>query len=450
MAQNPTLSFGEITLVTTPATTPPTYNVNLILSTANTVYSGQVAGLQFDLNYDPTSLKVTNIGLGAQTANQQINTVCLTNFTGCSTYAANNPSTKVAQDTLAGQRAIIIGCCSSNQDNNPTQFPVTSNLISDGAVAVLTVQATASPTSLTLKLPAAYLAATTAGGVSAAAQAIPLGIGAGSSDLTGSGQLNLSTTYVAGNVYPFTADTVGNFGYTTPVNITFNDLIWSLFVITNAPTYSPPAACSDRRDAMLQYPLDTATTRGGYPRTVATPQFNDLIVELFRESNAPGYTSRPVRPSLGGQCPALNSTLSSSPARQVVVRQPSEIEGTIVLGPSQGAGAGQDRVPIYLRAGRELARLGVAFSLGDGQSQFRFEPAPGIDPSIMQDSQPGFIAGAWVGGLDVRAGQQLLLGYVVGPAGSAANLKVYGVSASGLNDFREVGLDVSGASLVRQ
>ena len=96
MAQNPTLSFGEITLVTTPATTPPTYNVNLILSTANTVYSGQVAGLQFDLNYDPTSLKVTNIGLGARTANQQINTVCLTNFTGCSTYAANNPSTKVA------------------------------------------------------------------------------------------------------------------------------------------------------------------------------------------------------------------------------------------------------------------------------------------------------------------------------------------------------------------
>ena len=48
-----TLSFGEITLVT-PATTPPTYTVNVILTT-----SGTAAGAQFDLNYDPTQLTVT-------------------------------------------------------------------------------------------------------------------------------------------------------------------------------------------------------------------------------------------------------------------------------------------------------------------------------------------------------------------------------------------------------
>jgi hypothetical protein len=453
MAQTPTLSFGEITLVT-PATTPPTYNVNLVLSTAGTSYTGQFAGLQFDLNYDPASLNVT-IGLGAQTANLQVNTVCLTNYTGCTSYAQYNPSTTgTPQDTggspPGGQRAIIIGCCASGQ-TTPT-----ANLIAqDGVVATLQIQGTSSTIAnpiLTLK-GSPYLAGTTSGivsGQNTGAQSIPMAIGAGSSDLNATGKLDFSKTYLVGNVYPYTADTVGSFGYTTPLSITFNDLIWSLFVITNAPTYSAPSACSDRLDAMLQYPLDTPTIRGGYPRGAATPQFNDLIVELFRETNAPGYTDRPVRPSLGGVCPALNSTLNASPARQVAVRHPAETEGTIVLGSSGGASAGQDRVPIYVRGGRDLAHLAVAFSLGDGQSQLRFEPAPGVNPTIMQDAQPGFIAGAWVTGLDIRAGQQLLLGYVVGPAGSAPNLKVYGVSASGLDDFREVGLDVSGAPLMRQ
>ena len=40
-----TLSFGEISLVT-PATTPPTYTVNLVLKTAGTANAGLVAGLQ--------------------------------------------------------------------------------------------------------------------------------------------------------------------------------------------------------------------------------------------------------------------------------------------------------------------------------------------------------------------------------------------------------------------
>src|SRR5580700_9189485 len=38
-----TLSFGEITLVT-PATTPPSYVVNIVLTTANTANAGLVAG----------------------------------------------------------------------------------------------------------------------------------------------------------------------------------------------------------------------------------------------------------------------------------------------------------------------------------------------------------------------------------------------------------------------
>jgi hypothetical protein len=56
---------------------------------------------------------------------------------------------------------------------------------------------------------------------------------------------------------------------------------------------------------------------------------------------------------------------------------------------------------------------------------------------------------AWLEGLNVPAGQRLLLGYITGPTGYAANLKVFGVSAGGLNDGHEVGLDISGAAVVQ-
>jgi hypothetical protein len=426
-----TLSFGEITLVT-PATTPPTYNVNLVLSTANTQYSGLVAGLQFDLNYDPTSLKVT-IGLGAQTANQQIDTVCLTNFTGCSTYAQFNPSSKVAQDSTAGQRAIVIGCCSQNQVNNSSQYPVTSNLISDGAVAVLTVQATSTPNNLTLTLPAAYLAATTAGGQNTAAQAIPLSVGKGSNDPNGTGQLSLKSIYLEGGISPMTSTSAGGFG---SGQVKLADLILELLYETGAPGYTLPAACTDYFDAMDVSPADTATTRGGD----GLVNLNDLILELLRETGAPGYSAFPVRTARGLAC---TSSVQSS------VRPAPEVRGTLELGPTEGAGSSGERTPLYLRAGRDLARVAIAFSVGDEKSQLQFDAAAGMSPSLLYNSQPGFVAVAFLQGMDARAGNQTLLGYVVGPAGSGANLKVFGTQATGLNDLEVFGIDFGGRSVRR-
>lgn len=52
--------------------------------------------------------------------------------------------------------------------------------------------------------------------------------------------------------------------------------------------------------------------------------------------------------------------------------------------------------------------------------------------------------------MSVRAGERLLLGYVEGPASASANLKVYGVSASGLDDNREVRLEVPTAAVRQQ
>jgi hypothetical protein len=98
---------------------------------------------------------------------------------------------------------------------------------------------------------------------------------------------------------------------------------------------------------------------------------------------------------------------------------------------------------VYLTAGRGLFRVAVTFALGDARAPLRFVATAATPPSLAQDSQPGVVAVAWLEGLSIRAGARLLLGYVAGPAGALANLKAYGISASGLDDNREVRLDAS-------
>jgi len=286
------------------------------------------------------------------------------------------------------------------------------------------------------------LAATSAGALNVAAVAIPLAVGAGNSDPGGTGTTNLYSTYLVGDVntpgsaYPPASESAPNFGTAGKLNIA--DLILMLQVATNAPGFSAPPTCSDLFDAMDAAPADTATVRGGD----GLIKLADLIIILQRATNAPGFTIWPVRTS-------RNEVCTSSASHTAMVVRPAEIQGTIVLGAPEGAGTGQDRVPVYVQGGRDLAQLAVGFSVGDEQSQLRFVSAD-TAPSLLQEAQVGVISAAWLGGLNVRAGQRLLLGYVVGPAGSAANLRVFGVSAVGLGDNQEVGLDVSGARFDRK
>ena len=65
-------------------------------------------------------------------------------------------------------------------------------------------------------------------------------------------------------------------------------------------------------------------------------------------------------------------------------------------------------------------------------------PTTQTPPSLTEDDQPGVVAVAWLNGVTVRAGERLLLGYITGPTGAAANLKMFGLSAAGLDDNREI------------
>ena len=189
---------------------------------------------------------------------------------------------------------------------------------------------------------------------------------------------------------------------------------------------------------MDTYPVDTATARGGD----GVLDIRDLIVELFRVNSLDG--SRPVRASLGG-CATGQTAQSAVRTSRNTVKPPAEILGTLALGRPEMTPT-QERVPVYLQAGRDLVRTAITFGLGDQHSQLHFVNAAPTPPSLMQDSQPGVLALAWLEGVTLSAGERLLLGYVTGPLGFSANLKVFGWSASGLNDNQEVGLSVSGAA----
>ena len=235
-------------------------------------------------------------------------------------------------------------------------------------------------------------------------------------------------TYQVGDVAPYATDTAPDFGDGI-LNIL--DLIQELFAVNNVTGFRP-AACSDRFDAMDLYPADTATTRGGD----GVLDIRDLTLELFRVNNLD--PARPVRASLGGVCAAASGSSA--------VRTQAAAQGALALGRPEPYGGTEERVPVYLAARQDLARIGVTLALGDQRSPLSFVSAEAAPPSLVQDSERGIVAAAWLNGVSVRAGERMLLGYVQGPAGATANLEVYGVSASGLDDNREILLEAPAVS----
>ena len=265
-------------------------------------------------------------------------------------------------------------------------------------------------------------------------------LGGGSPAAAGNDLTSIDATYsyLVGDVAPYTSAMAPNFG-DGMLNIL--DLIQELFAVNAVPGFVP-AACTDRLDAMDAYPPDTATTRGGD----GALDIRDLILELFRVNNLD--TSRPVRTSLRATCGAGgNSVGPTATARRPTPRPASQVPaGTLALGHPEPFGEGEERVPVYLEARQDMARVAVTFGLGDGQSPLRFAPTVDTPPSLAQDSQLGMVAVAWLDGVSVRAGERLLLGYIVGPAAFPRNLTLYGLSASGLDDKRAVVLDAPDTS----
>jgi len=248
--------------------------------------------------------------------------------------------------------------------------------------------------------------------------------------LTGGSAGTLSVvqhTYLEGDVAPYTSDTAPSFG---DGNLNILDLVQVLFAVNNVPGFRP-AACSDRFDAMDLYPADAATTRGGD----GVLDIRDLILELFRVNNLD--LDRPQRASRNGTCS------SSAPVAQLA-RTLSEADGVFVFGDPQSSDGTALRLPLYLEARRDLSRIALTFALGDQKTHIHFVSAPDALPSLKNDEAVGVVSVAWLSGLNVRAGQRFLLGYLEAPGKTAPDFSLYGLSASDLESNTEVRLAVQG------
>jgi len=243
--------------------------------------------------------------------------------------------------------------------------------------------------------------------------------------------LVVERSYLAGDAFPLGSDLnsdtdkddAGEFG---DDQLQILDLIYALRAVTSVPGYRPPA-CSDRFDAIDSHPADTPTVRGGN----ATLNTVDLIYTLRRVTSVD--TSRPRRYSRNLPCTA--GAGQEVVAQAALPVQPGEPAGRLHLGPPEPVEDGTVRMPVYLEAARALELAGLSFSIGMTGLQpgtWNLERGTAPPPTLIDSDVPGVLAVAWLEGLQVAAGQRLLLGYVVapGPAPGTDGLRFIGISAN--------------------
>ncbi len=238
--------------------------------------------------------------------------------------------------------------------------------------------------------------------------------------------ITITSSYLVGDSSPATGTGIGTFGNSSIDNF---DLIDVLRAVTNLPGFLPPA-CSDRFDAMDSFPVDTVSARGGD----GSLNNLDILASLARVTNVD--TSRPQRPPRGLACSSAEPVESRVREGGPDSRAPKEPEGQILFGSPRRSSEGVVIVPAFLRAGAALGLSGLSFSLGITGSSLplNFEAGELGAPTLVDRAVPGMMAMAWLEGLEIEPGRQVLLGYVEVPSSDlsvAASLRVFGVSANG-------------------
>jgi len=219
--------------------------------------------------------------------------------------------------------------------------------------------------------------------------------------------LTVAAVYLVGDVFPSTGDSAGTFGDGTLNTL---DLLATLRAATGIPGFVPPT-CSDLFDSMDLFPADTNARGGdGVINTL------DLLALLRKVANTD--TTRPVRASRGLSCSSMVPAAVAPAAVEAEIRNPEGLLEAV----AEGA-----RTSIYLRANSGLSLIGLSFSLG-AEGSIHFMPG-GLAPSLTDTELPGIVAVAWLEGLDLKAGDRILLGYL----DTQATIHFFGVSANDHN-----------------
>jgi uncharacterized repeat protein (TIGR01451 family) len=250
-------------------------------------------------------------------------------------------------------------------------------------------------------------------------------------------------SYLVGDAAPAGGNELGLFGDESLDNL---DLILALRAVTSVPGFLPPN-CADLFDAMDSYPTDS-----GVPGGDGMLDNLDLIATLRRVTGADG-PPWPRRPTRGLVCSTM------APGLLAMLARPAELPSGAGAVEFQGEQSGEDgsaRVAVYLAAYRDvdLGGLSLAFGWSDSgpaaQAPLRFVSGAAGAPALLDNRLPGTIAAAWLGGLRLRAGQRLLLGFVDLPAagGQVSFPVLHGVKANDRATGRQVpiGVPESGVS----
>jgi hypothetical protein len=130
-----------------------------------------------------------------------------------------------------------------------------------------------------------------------------------------------------------------------------------------------------------------------------------------------------------------------APGLLAMLARPAELPsgaGAVEFQREQPAADGAARVAVYLAAYRDLDLGGLSLAFGwtdsslAAQAPLGFVSAAAGAPALLDNRLPGTIAAAWLGGLRLRAGQRLLLGFVhISTSGQQVTLPVlYGAMAN--------------------
>jgi len=236
--------------------------------------------------------------------------------------------------------------------------------------------------------------------------------------------LTITPTYLVGDVSDNSGDMAGQFGNGLLNNI---DLVLALRAVTSVPGFVP-ASCSDRFDAMDASPEDGATRGGdGWLDNL------DLIATLRRVTGAD--PSQPRRATRGLVCLTGVPGIEAMSLRDEAA--PDRAGAVLELGAPDTAEGRPARVPVYLRALREVdfgaLSLALGVAAGSDQVAMRFVAGELGAPALADDGLPGNLALAWLGAVQAAAGQRVLLGYAELPPGAeqaAASLHVHGARAN--------------------
>jgi len=236
--------------------------------------------------------------------------------------------------------------------------------------------------------------------------------------------LTITPTYLVGDVSDSSGDSAGQFGNGLLNNI---DLVLALRAVTSVPGFVP-ASCSDRFDAMDSSPEDGATRGGdGWLDNL------DLIVTLRRVTGAD--PSQPRRATRGLVCLTGVPGIEAMSLRDEAA--PDRAGAVLELGAPDTAEGRPARVPVYLRAVREVdfgaLSLALGVAAGSDEVTMRFVAGELGAPALADEGLPGNLALAWLGTVQAAAGQRVLLGYAELPPGAeqaAAGLHVHGARAN--------------------